>query len=173
MTDIFHLELKLKNTILILILLSILLLIGIIVKDKVEELLNSSLEDNVALQAKDLSILADERFERELISLRLAAEYLQPYNVAQRRKFFEIRERDLVPGFSIGILDLKGNSIYGQNYTAQDFPRLPMAYRGRDVVDYNPKIGLIFITPIFSKGNIESITYRLYANFLLINIFNF
>lgn len=161
-----------RRTVLQIVLLMILLLmVGYLAHQRVHALLNKSLESKVAHQVANLSAIAQERFERELVSLRLAAAYLEPYTTAERTKFFEVRARDLHEGVSIGLLLLDGSALYGEALTAQDFPLLPQARRGVDVVDYNPRKGLIFAVPIHHNGNVQAVTYRLYANTLLVDLF--
>ncbi|MBQ7618165.1 MAG: response regulator, partial [Desulfovibrio sp.] len=163
---------RLFDTILqVICLVSCLFLIGILLREKVIDLLNSSLEHSVADKAADLAIMAEERFEREFVSLRLAAEYLEPYTEQQRQKFFEIREKDLVKGVSIGLFRLDGTPLWGERVNEQNFPNFFKAKRGKDLLEYSPRQGLIFVVPIFHKGNVQGITSRLYANFLLRPLF--
>ncbi|MBQ9452292.1 MAG: response regulator [Desulfovibrio sp.] len=154
-------------------LISILLLVGMLAHNKVAKVLNTSMEHHVTRQAMVFSIMAEERFDRELASLRLAAEYLEPYGTQERKKFFQIRAKALRGGISIGLMNLDGSSIYGEALSERDFPRLPMAYRGVSVVDYCPYKGLVFVVPIYNGGNVSSITYRLYDDALLVDHFGF
>ncbi|MBO4335906.1 MAG: response regulator [Desulfovibrio sp.] len=129
------------------------------------------MEQNVARQTVDLAVMAEERFERELVSLRLAAEYLEPYEVEQRKRFFQIRSKSLRKGVHIGLMRLDGQSIYGRPLSVKDFSRLYIAYRGNDVIDYHPSLGLIFIVPVYHQGNVSGLLYRLYDNSLLVDLF--
>ncbi len=148
-----------------------LVVIGVLLQAKVGRLFVVSMEQNVARQTADLSVMAEERFERELVSLRLASEYLEPYGIEQRKRFFEIREKSLRKGVHIGMMRLDGQAIYGTSLSATDFPRIYMAFRGKDVIDYHPSLGLVFIVPVYHNGNVASLLYRLYENSLLIDLF--
>lgn len=145
--------------------------VGVLLQYKLGKLFIVSMEQNVARQTVDLSIMAEERFERELVSLRLAAEYIEPYELEQRIRFFQIRTRSLRKGVHIGLMRVDGTPLFGPALSATDFPRLTIAMRGKDVIDYHPSLGLVFIVPVFRQGNVTCLIYRLYENSLLVDLF--
>ncbi|MCR4667358.1 MAG: response regulator [Desulfovibrio sp.] len=157
-----------KNYIMLLILMVLLIIVGTVVYQKVTALLNRSMEQSVARQIADLSVMAEERFGRELASLHLAADYLQPYETTEQKKFFDaMRLNSIRLGIAVGILGLEGNIIQGDPLKESDFPRLSMAFRGNDVIDYHPRHGLLFAVPIKDQGNVQCVIYRLYEPSLL------
>ncbi|MBQ9536314.1 MAG: hypothetical protein IJU79_00835 [Desulfovibrionaceae bacterium] len=104
---------RLVRIVLQMLLLFLCILIVIIpVRNKVNDLFNKTHESSLARQVADLSLLADQKFEREIMSLDLAAEYLAPYSTEQWKHFFKIREADLPKEIKIGIIGTDGSAIW-------------------------------------------------------------
>lgn len=151
--------------------LTILLLTGFFMRMEVRDLLNTTLEKTMAKQAADLSIVAEERFAKELAELRLAAKYLELHpNAATEENFLSILKAGN-ENISVGLLKLDGKAIHGKILSKWDFLRLTSAYRGNEVVDYCAGKGLLFAVPVMRGGNVQAAIYRLYDDKLLTDLF--
>lgn len=151
--------------------LACLILIGFFMRAEVSNLLNATLERTTAKQAADLAIVAEERFAKELAELKLAAKYLEEHpNEASEEKFLSILKAGNEK-ISVGMLSLNERPIYGKILSKWDFMRVPMAYRGNDVVDYCNGKGLLFAVAVMRGGNVRAIIYRLYDEELLTDLF--
>ena len=151
--------------------LTILLLTGFFMRMEVRDLLNTTLEKTMAKQAADLSIVAEERFAKELAELRLAAKYLELHpNAATEENFLSILKAGN-ENISVGLLKLDGKAIHGKILSKWDFLRLTSAYRGNEVVDYCAGKGLLFVVPVMRGGNVQAAIYRLYDDKLLTDLF--
>ncbi|MBE8950598.1 MAG: response regulator [Quinella sp. 3Q1] len=151
--------------------LFVLILTGFLMKSEVNDLLNATLERMMAKQAADLSIMAEERFAKELAELRLAAKYLETHPEEHTEEKFlallKTRDKDI----SVGLVKLDGSAIYGKFLSKWDFTRSPAAYRGHNVVDYCAGKGLLFAVPVMREGNVKAVIYRIYDESLLTDLF--
>ena len=138
---------------------------------KVRNLLNITLEQTIAKQMADMSIVAEERFSRELAELHFAAKYLSQHQGQENERNILLNLATSNAEVSVGLMKLDGQPIYGQALSKKDFARLPMAFRGNDVVDYGVGKGLLFAVPVMNGENVHSIIYRLYSESLLTDLF--
>ena len=153
------------------VVLAILILAGFFTRMEVKNLLNATLEKTMAKQASDLSIVAEERFAKELAELRLAAKYLELHpNTATEENFLTILNRGN-EYISVGLLKSDGKAIHGKFLSKWDFTRINSAYRGNEIVDYCAGKGLLFAVPVMNDGNVQSVIYRLYDDKLLTDLF--
>ncbi|MBQ6298743.1 MAG: response regulator [Selenomonadaceae bacterium] len=151
--------------------LTILLLTGFFMRMEVRDLLNTTLEKTMAKQAADLSIVAEERFAKELAELQLAAKYLELHpNEATEKNFLSILKGGN-ENISVGMMTLDGKAIHGKILSKWDFLRFSSAYRGNEVVDYCAGKGLLFAVPVMHGGNVKAVIYRLYDDSLLTDLF--
>lgn len=151
--------------------LTILVLAGFFMRGEVSDLLNTTLERMMAKQASDLSVVAEERFAKELAELRLAARYLESHpNAATEENFLTLLKAGNEK-ISVGLVKLDGRAIHGRIISKWDFLRFPSAYRGNDVVDYCAGKGLLFAVPVMNGGNVRAVIYRLYDENLLPDLF--
>ncbi len=142
-------------------------------RTEVRDLLNATLEKMIAKQTSDMSIVAEERFSKELAELRLAAKYLEAHpDSATEENFLSLLKLDNEE-ISVGLLRLDGRAIHGKIISKWDFLRFPSAYRGNDVVDFCAGKGLLFAVPVMHGGNVKAVIYRLYDENLLPDFFGF
>ncbi len=150
-------------------------------------LLNGTLERTVARQAADLSVIAEERFDRELGELSLAASaipddltgetthLLLVSLAAETKDEAEHRRTAEEVGWmqsarhaiSVGIVAVDGSPIIGGSLSRWDFLNLPRAFRGQSIVDFCAGRGLLFAVPIMRDGNVRAVLYRLYGENVL------
>ena len=148
------------------VLLLVLISAAFFMQSKVTNHLNGTLEKTVARQAADVSLLAEERFARELTSLQLAASILsQAQNDAERRRVLNALH-GTESGVIVGLVGPDGKPVYGAPLSEKDFPRLSQA-KGSGVTDYHEGKGLLFAVPA-QEGRV---LYRLYDESVLIEQF--
>ncbi len=139
--------------------------------ERTQVMLNHTLEQTVARQAADLSIMAEERFGQEFEALSYAAKLLAASpGEAEEAKILE-ELRGLGAGISVGILSVEGQSLSGPYLSRRSFLGLSQAFRGQNVVDYSNRDGLLFAVPIRHGQNVRAVLYRLYDNAVLSNRF--
>ena len=125
-------------------------------------LLNGTLERSVARQAADMSVIAQERFDRELSELTLAANHLAMGANEAEMDHMLASLRGTSGGMSVGLLSIHGDAIRGAALSRWLYWSLPRAYRGQNVVDYYSGRGLLFAVPVIRNGNVRAVLYRLY-----------
>ena len=153
------------------IVLLILILAGFFLRSEVNDLLNTTLEKTIAKQTSDMSIVAEERFAKELAELRIAAKYLENHpNTATEENFLALLKQNN-ENISVGLLKLDGRAIHGKIISKWEFLRLTAAYRGNDVVDYCAGKGILFAVPVMRGGNVQAVIYRLYDDEILTDLF--
>ena len=152
-------------------LLTFLIFAGFFTHQSVSELLNTTLERTTAKQMTDMSIVAEERFSKELAELKLAAQYLEEHPAVENEENFLALLKKNNPKISVGLINLEGKAIRGRSLSKWDFIRLPMSYRGNEVVDYCPGRGILFAVPVFKNKNVHEVIYRLYDETLLTDLF--
>ncbi len=152
-------------------LVAFLVVIGFLMQQKFSNMLNSTLEQNIANQTSDMAIVAEERFSQELAELRFAANYLSDHlsNEVAADILAELRKSN--SGVSVGFVTPLGKSIIGDPLNKFEFSRLPMASQGNDLVDYYADKGLLFAVPVVNNGRVLGIIYRLYHDDLLTDLF--
>ena len=148
-----------------------LLAIGLLMQNRISQVLNSTLEQSIARQTADMAVVAEERFAQELAELSFAARYL-----ADRQD--EATINNVLTGLnkgdsniSVGYVLPSGKAVVGESLYRTDFFRLPMASCGNDVVDYCDGVGLLFAVPVIKDGLIHGIIYRIYDESLLTDLF--
>ena len=151
--------------------LVVLVLAGFFLRAEVNDLLNATLEKMMAKQTSDLSVVAEERFSKELAELRLTAKYLASHSDAvMEQNFLSLLKADN-ENITVGLMKLDGSAVYGISMSKWEFPRFPSAYRGNEVVDYCTGKGLLFAVPIMHGGNVKAVIYRLYSETVLTDLF--
>ncbi len=155
----------------IILLVVFLVVVGFLMQQKFSDMLNATLEKNIANQTSDMAIVAEERFSQELAELHFAAGYLANHlNNEFATDILDELNRNTA-GVSVGLVTPLGSSIIGESLNKFDFTRFPMASQGNDLVDYCAGKGLLFAVPIIKDGLVHGIVYRLYSEDLLTDLF--
>ncbi len=148
-----------------------LFLSGTLIQEKIGSLLNATLETTIARQTADMSVVAEERFKRELAELSLAARYMESHPAGETEQAM-LHELQHLEGVSVGLLKPAEKILPGEGISPEDFPGLTIAFRGNQAVDYHPVKGLLFAVPVMRGGNVRAVLYRLYANNVLPELFD-
>ncbi len=134
---------------------------------RTQVLLSKTLERNVARQASDLSVMAEERFGQEFHTLSLAAGLLSSVSdpMTTERVLSELRGK--TSGVSVGLLSIEGKPLAGSPLSQWDFLTVTRALRGQTAVDYCTGRGILFAVPVRHGGNVRAVLYRLYSDTVL------
>ena len=151
------------------ILCLILAVIGVLMQGKMNSLLNSLTEQAIARQTADFSLLAEERFNRELSELAMTARFLEN-NSDRLENTLGIMENQR-PGTFYGLLSRDRGAVAGLDLNRHDFRLLRDAFGGKRVVDYCAGKGLLFAVPVFRGDNVRYVLYRLYEEKTLTAVF--
>ena len=148
-----------------------LLVVGLLMQQKITNMLNTTLEHTIAQQTADMAIVAEERFSQEISQLTFAANYLaeNPSQDTQKNILKVLQNGD--EKISVGILATSGQTIAGKSLSKFDFVRLPVAMQGNNVVDFCAGKGLLFAVPVIKDGLIDAVIYKLYPENLLTDLF--
>ncbi|MBQ9275613.1 MAG: response regulator [Succinivibrio sp.] len=144
---------------------------GRFMQSRVDTLLNAAVEESVSQQIADMSVLAEEMFQRETAELRYAANFManNPGADTERKLMEELGSTR--PGIEVGLLFYDGSVHYGHELQRSHFKRLHGAFRGVDVIDYSPGNGLVFAVPVLRGDNVTAVIYRLISESLLPEMF--
>ncbi len=140
----------------------IMLSLGISLEYLVYRLLIRHLETQVAQQAQALSQISGEKLSQELelmgdIAALVASGQFEGMEVMEA---WEQTVRDS----RVGLVNLKGEAIYGEKLDLNGYDAMKDAIRGVPSVSYDPGLGLLFTNPVMQDGNVCYILYRLYSN---------
>ena len=142
---------------------------AIFLQHKITNLLNTTIEQIVARQTSDMAILAEEQFHRELSVLRYVADdiaILPEQTEATLSRIDSEQEGDLV-----GVVTVDGEYMSGAHLPKDVFLHLPLAVRGRNIVDYAYGHGLLLAVPIYAGDNVRGVLWRTYDESLARKLF--
>ena len=158
--NVFRFSLKLVSRFLIFIIC--LILIGLMVSDKMEKLLNKEMEEFVAIQAATTAQIAQERFSVELEQMRRDTVMLTSASITPNDLLTTLLngEHDV----SAGMVDLSGKVIAGAALPDKAQMQLRMSMTGQSIVRYYNDTGLVFSVPVLSGNNIRYVLYKIYSD---------
>ena len=144
----------------------VLLVVGILMKGKLESLLDSYMEKQVSLYARSLSEIYREEFDSELDAMEILAGYMEDELVDRARLLRSAQKEN--PGVAMGILDIHGRAVLGAELSLLEFPGIEKSFRGERAVCYSDASGsMLFSVPVYSGENIKYVLYKLYEKPLL------
>lgn len=134
--------------------------VGVLMKFRLDSLLQIYTEKQITEQARTLAALSEEQFELEIHNLE---------NIAQRIES-DTEEMEVVLKISMGdtehaamgVLCLDGTAFVGETLNFTDFPGIQKAFRGHSAVCYKSGQGVLFTAPIYDEENVEYVLYKLY-----------
>ncbi len=147
----------------------ILAVVGFMMFFKLNGLFTLNAETRLAEQAEAIAGTMRERFDSELDSLHLTAEYLE--NQSMTMEGFVKAVESSSYGEATGLLALNGSAAAGKGINASDFPGIQSSFRGEDNVCFNEDNGLLFAVPVHNGENVKYVLYRLYGKDSIINKF--
>lgn len=146
-----------------LVFVAILGVVGILMHDRMKQLLNYYVEQQAVRQAELLTQMAQEQFDAELRQLEWAADFVQHYeeegqNIQDVVDIFAAQEESV----SVGLLEMDGNAVCGQTLDFLDFGGIRQSFRGEGAVSYGRDQGLLFTVPIYRGKNVRYVLYKMY-----------
>lgn len=139
-----------------------LVLIGFMVSNKMDKLLNEEMEEFVAIQAATTAQIAQERFSVELDQLRRDAIMLTSANMTPANLLTTLMNGE--PDISAGMVDLSGKVLAGTALPEEAQMQLRMSMTGQSIVRYYNDIGLVFSVPVLNGSNIRYVLYKIYSD---------
>ncbi len=158
--NLFRFALKLVSRFAIFIL--ILSFIGFLVTTKMNTLLNTEMEDLVAMQAASSAQTARERFGGELEQLRRIGSLMTDNGMQPRDLLIYLMNGE--PDISAGISDLYGNVIAGMTLPEEAKIQLQMTMTGQSLARYYTGTGLVLSVPMLRNGNVRYVVYKVYSD---------
>lgn len=143
----------------------ILALVGLLMRGRMQMLLQSHLERQAARQAKTLAELVDKKLEAEITNLENISFYLQA-NTEEVQSIMEMAQQEDIEA-TWGILDLDRNECFGDGIGAIDFNGIQHSFRGNSAVSYKDGNGLLFTVPVYNNGNVKYVLYKFVEEALL------
>lgn len=136
-----------------------LLIVGILLRMRMEQFLTSHMEDHCREQAESCALLASRMFQGELDELSYIASMIEkdPKNAES-----SIRSSVSGDGFVQGVLAIDGSAVYGEKLSPKLYSGVQSAFRGTESISYSKDKGLLFSCPVFHGVNIRYVLYRLY-----------
>ncbi len=148
----------------------LLLVVGSVMRHKLVSLLYVQVETQVEVQAGTLAESIDANLHMKLSELVSIAINLEEY-AEDLQQIMQFSDADNETGYTMGVLALDGEAVYGQTLNFSEFPGIQNAFRGNQSVCYHEGSGLLFTVPVYSGANIKYVLYRLYEEDVLVEEF--
>ncbi len=160
---------KTRIVIMLIAFVVILMLVGFLMRGKMQTLLHNHIEAQVTTQAKTLAELVNEKLQAEITNLESISSYLEG-NPENLQEIMEMAQTEDVEA-AWGILNLDRHAIYGREIQATDFAGIQNSFRGNSAVSYKEGSGLLFTVPVYNNGNIKYVLYKFVEDALLFDKF--
>ena len=159
----FRFALKLVSRFLVFLLF--LCLLGFLVTDRMDVLLDEELEVLAARQAATVAEVAEENFQGEFEHLRRSASRMesgtvQPGDLVRSMSLEE-------PGVQVGLSDVSGTLVTGAPLPDAARTQIALSASGTPVLRYYDGLGLVMSAPVLKDGNIRYVLYEIYEDEIL------
>ena len=160
MIDISSLKGKGTAIITLVIFAFVLLFVGVMFKDRVNDLLIFYTERQTGRQAETLAGQAAENLSVELKNLAYIASKIEasPDEIARLMPLVYNESS----GVKQGLLTLNGRAVYGDSLSVRQFDGIQASFRGIKGITFVHGEGLLFTCPVFHGENVRYVLYRLY-----------
>ncbi len=141
-----------------------LLLVGIMLKFRMETLLTQYTENQTRRQAESFAMVADQNLKTAANDLSYIASKIEenPDEIEKLMPLLRSQE-----GEQWGLMTLDGKALYGDEISFQIFVGVQDSFRGNKAVTFDEEEGLLFTNPIFNGSNVKYVLYCLYPKNLL------
>ncbi|MBR3457713.1 MAG: response regulator [Selenomonadaceae bacterium] len=146
--------------------LALLILIGVLVMNRMEALLDSEMETLVARQAATTAQMVRERFLGELSHMSRAARLLSDGATSAEALAAAIPGAE--PGVQAGILDVSGRTVAGTPLPDTVRKQMALSSAGASIIRYYEGLGLVMSVPVIYGGNVRQILYKVYNESVLL-----
>lgn len=137
---------------------AVLLLVGVLMQIKLRALLRGNIERQVAAQAKVLAQVTENQMESELEKLEYISGMMENKEDSMGVLFEMIKNENRDGAF--GILELDGETIYGESMNMTGFSCTREAFRGNRAISYKEGTGMLFAVPVYHNGNVKYVLYQ-------------
>ena len=137
---------------------SVLMIVGVLMQFKLQELLHNHMETQVTMQMQAMAELSNIRIQSELEELEAIAGYIEKTKDTTYI-WQENREEQSV---DMGLLALNGEALWGNAISLTEYSGIKDSFRGNQAVSYNDEGGLLFSVPVFNGDNVKYVLYKLY-----------
>ena len=140
--------------------LMILLVIGIFLGFRLNTLIIKFIENNVKLNATELSDKFSEQIEADFKEMTAISKYIErDYGLKDRLVYNSSISGD----FNImGLIDANGETVAGEELDRSLYYGVQESLRGYKKVIYSESEGMLFTVPVYSNENVKYVLYRLY-----------
>ncbi|MBQ7479473.1 MAG: response regulator [Selenomonadaceae bacterium] len=159
----FRFALKLVTRFFVFLLL--LCLLGFLVKNRMDALLDQEMETLVARQAATVAQIEQEHFHWEFGQLRRYALRMEAGTVPPEELVRSMAEEE--PGVQTGIADVFGKPVAGTPLPEETQKQLALSAAGAPVLRYYDGLGLVMSSPAMKDGNIRYVLYKIYGDGIL------
>lgn len=160
---------KLRIFALLVAFVGVLLLVGVLMQIKLRSLLRNHVERQVAAQAKVLAQVTENQMESELEKLEYISGMMENKEDSMGALFEMIRNENKDGAF--GILELGGETIYGDVMDVKGFSCTKEAFRGNRAISYKKGSGMLFAVPVYHNGNVKYVLYQFWKDEKLPELF--
>ena len=137
---------------------AVLLLVGVLMHIKLRALLRNHVERQVAAQSKVLAQVTENQMESELEKLEYISGMMENKEDSMGTLFEMVRNENKDGAF--GILQLGGETIYGDVMDMTGFSCTKEAFRGNSAISYKEGSGMLFAVPVYHNGNVKYVLYQ-------------
>lgn len=149
------------------IFVSVLVIVGVLMHNKMQELLNDHTEVQVTRQMQTMAELTKVRLDTELEELEAIAKYIeQTKDISELWQTIAGSEKA-----SVGLLALDGKALWGEAISFSEYSGIKDSFRGNQAISYKEDGGLLFTVPVFNGNNVKYVLYKLYDGDVLAEMF--
>lgn len=143
--------------------ITVLIFVGALMQYKLQELLVSYMETQVAERAEVMAEVYNAKFSMEFRRMESVASYIQ-WEELDEESLLRIERTlsDPLKGVRYGILAVGGEAIYGEKLDLLKLPGVQDSFRGNRAVCYTEDDGLLLTVPVYSGKNIKYVLYELF-----------
>ncbi len=136
-----------------------LILVGVLLKNRMELLLDAYTENQTERQAESYAMLAAARLQTGVDDLRHIAIGIEEEPEQLENVLSVLASDDEIRQ---GLLTIDGEALYGDALSAMEFEGIQSSFRGNTSITFVEGKGLLFTCPVFHGLNVKYVLYRLY-----------
>ena len=140
----------------------VMVFVGGLMREKLNSLLRSHMENQIALQTSLMAENFQNKLDNEIDRLSEIAVELEKGKYSRVLGIYsEIEKQD---GGSYGLLRPDGTAAYGEAVSTKSFLGIRDSFRGNSAVSYCPEEGMLFTVPVLDSENVKYVLYKKYNN---------
>jgi len=152
----------------IIVFLTILVIIGLAMKLKLDNLTTNFTKRKINERAGVQAKLIYEKIDFELKNLAILADYIE-LNDLDWDFLTNVEEKS---NSTFGVLRINGNAVYGKTLNLKKYSCIQSSFHGNRAVSYYQNEGLVFSVPIYNKNNVKYVIYKYYPEKYINDIFD-